>query len=248
MLLRILLLALTLLILGTLASEAEPSLDTLTDEVLTPSVQIGGMDSRRHCSGTLVHSDRHEESGEVITLVLTAKHCAEQVRDRLQVHIPRYDGVEVKGWDSYNATVAVAYAGHDISILRLDDNDRLFTQLATIAPEDVVLREAEAVLVAGYPHALDRTVTDGRLQGLERVQFPTKSWTPYYRSTPAVVGGNSGGGLYRLNAQGHYELIGVVSMGVGGVWHLGYHVPFTEARKALDIAIRLEERRLVVVN
>ncbi len=214
--------------------------EQLTTEMLVPDVQVN-----RNCSGTVIHSDRDEQSGDVVTLILTAKHCTDALNQPMDIVVPTYNAeTRIVSEVLYKGTVAGRYALHDLAYIRLLDVDTILPT-TTIAPEGTILYPGEPVWTVGHPMGLPRTITTGNFGSLESVDFinPGKFFD-YYRSTPAIIGGNSGGALYHQNAEGGYEFIGVTSMGFSATSFLNYYVPLPVIRTYVDMVVQTEERRV----
>ena len=98
----------------------------------------------------------------------------------------------------------------DLALLRLIDKRTIFSNIAVIAPASRGLRIGEDAWTAAFPAGGTITITRGLLGPLERRDFYGGE-REYFRATPAVAAGSSGGGLYRISARGRFELIGVAS-------------------------------------
>jgi S1-C subfamily serine protease len=193
--------------------------DTITDQVVNPTVQIN-----RNCSGTIIKSDRDEVNGRVETLILTAKHCIKNVGDAVDVFIPDYnkDGRRFRE-QLLHGKVKGKHFKFDLAVIELVDIDTLYTAVAKLAPADYVLERFSPVVASGYPLALTLVVSDGKFS--QRVVVPG---APYREevlvSAVAIAGGSSGGGLYTISGS-DYLLIGVTSMGAQQ-FPYGLFVPF----------------------
>jgi S1-C subfamily serine protease len=210
-------------------------LTKLRDQALAPVVQLN-----RTCSATVIHSDRDETSGEVTTLVLTAKHCVDGETNRLHtIYIPIYDKANrLVREDAWKVKVHGTFYKHDLALLRVVDTATLFPVVAKLAAKDVALVEGEPTTVVGYPYGFGRTKTAGEFGNRESIPFPDRSKdTEYFRATPGVAGGNSGGALFHETASGDFELIGVTSAGFD-VGHINYFVPIDAIREYVDMVTK----------
>lgn len=214
-------------------------LTAFTEQAIAASVRIGDA-QRSFCSGTMVHSDRDEASGEVTTFILTAKHCTERVRQRLEVIVPVIVDNRVIEERHLMGEVYSRYASHDLALIRLLDEDTVFTTLAALADADVTLMEGEDTYTVGYARAMSRTITEGNFGYIEAAAIDDDPEREFYRATPAIVGGNSGGALFHRAEDGKFVMIGVTSGVWNGMWHMGYYVPISAIHAYVDAAIRLE--------
>lgn len=203
-------------------------------EVLGPTVQLN-----RNCSATAIYSEFSKVDNKVETIFLTAKHCVKDATDRIHiVYQPQYDShnrlveeraikVKVRG-TSYK---------YDLALLQSVDESKVFTPVAKVAPEDVSIPMGSPVLVAGYPAGFTLTLTEGVFGARESIPYPERTKdSEYFRATPAIYGGNSGGAMfYDLN--GVYQLVGVTSAGLNGVSHVSYFTPVDQIRDYVKIAL-----------
>jgi S1-C subfamily serine protease len=223
------------------AEEVLDPLDQIATEMLEPTVQL-----ERNCSGVVVHSDRQEESGEVLTLVLTAKHCTDNLGQLINVFIPVYDDENRMVQEQvFKAVVGGRYGLHDLAYLRLLDTDTVLENIATLAEDDTRLREAEPIWAVGYGLGWTRTITEGTFGQRQSVAFPDANRpNEYFRATPAIIGGNSGGPLFHRHSEGHYEVIGITSAGSAQTNHINLFVPMDSINEYMEMVLRMEESRL----
>lgn len=220
--------ALAIVTLFAGASKAE-NLQRLRDQVLSMTAQLD-----ENCSATLVSSERDEKSGEVETLFLTAKHCVRDDDRDMVIDLPIYQNSRVVKKDRYIAIKKNTYYKGDLALVELKDKQTFFENVAKVAPKDGVPSMGAHVWTVGYPFGLQLTITEGMFGARETFNFP-KPGTEYFRATPDVVGGNSGGAMYRINAKGDYELIGVTSAGHRTYSFLALYVPLDMIRDYLRI-------------
>lgn len=211
---------------------AQPTEDlaAMHDQMFGVSAQLNG-----NCSATLIWSDRDDVSGDVATYFLTAKHCVAGGEDRDHaIDIAVYDNNRIVKRDSYVATVKASHWDHDLALMELKDKDTFFPVTAKIAPPDRELVFGEPVWVVGYPKGMRLSVTDGRFGGIETHDWPDDG-TEYFRATPDIVGGNSGGAMFHREGD-DYELIAVTTGVFIGMWHIGLYTPLAAVHDFLEIA------------
>ena len=188
-----------------------------------------------NCSATLIYSDRDKTSGEVTTILLTAKHCAESKGD-VWADIPVYQNNRVVKKERFIAKVKGTFYKDDLGLIELKDKQTYFATVAKLAPEKPVLMMGEDVWTVGYPLGLALTVTNGLFGSYETSDYPSDG-TEYYRATPSIAPGNSGGSLYRLSASGNFEMIGVTSAMARGYPFIGLYVPSDRIHEYLKVAV-----------
>ena len=205
--------------------------DALNVQVLNNTVQIND-----NCSGTLIYSDRDKESGKVETLILTAKHCVTNEDQDFKIHFPKYQNNRVVKQDTYIGKVKGKSYKYDLSLLSLKDTETYFKSVSKIAPDNIPLSLGDRVLVAGYPLGYNLTVTDGMFGGYQSIDYP-KSGAEYFRSTPDIAPGSSGGALYGITKEGKYELIGVTTAGFRGFTFMNLFTPVDQINEYLKVAV-----------
>lgn len=225
-----------LLFLAVAETRAAPikDLPKMQEQMFEPSVQLG-----KFCSGTLIYSDRDDETGKVNTIVLTAKHCVEKVDERLQIMFQNYNKsnrqVSETGYDA--KVIGISYKS-DLALIKLNDQDKLFT-VAKVAPKETgeSLLFGQDVYSVSYPMGGSKTFTVGSLGRVEVIPpFETISNTAeYYRATPDIFAGSSGSAMFQ-NTTGDYELIGVLTGGYGRVTFMNLYTPIEEIHDYLDVA------------
>jgi S1-C subfamily serine protease len=197
----------------------------LGKQALGPTVQLN-----RNCSGEIVYSSRDEKSGDVTTYILTAKHCTTDTADKVnEAYIPVYDKGRVVSELLYKADVVSQYYKHDLALLKLKDTKTSFAdRTAKLAARDVDPPIGAPVVTIGYPYGLTLTANEGTFGARGSIPFPSDTKdTEYFRASPGVAGGNSGGGLYRITDSGDFELLGVTDLKTGGkeTSQGGFYVP-----------------------
>lgn len=203
-------------------------------QVFAPSVQLN-----ESCSGTVIHSKRGQVTGNVSTIVLTAKHCVKGAEKRTltvnqDVYNSRNRRVERK---SYYASVLGSSYKSDLALIKLKDQDTLF-DTAIVAPEDIKLTFGQPVEVIGYPLGFSKTWTLGNLGFVEEIPpfGDVSDSKEFYRATPDVLGGSSGSPMFTKDTDGDYKVIGVLTGGVRIGTFVNYFTPIEEIVDYLDVA------------
>lgn len=207
--------------------------EDLQKEVFDTSVRLEAF-----CSGTVVHSDRDKESGKVTTVVLTAKHCVSNrtVGDTINVNkFVHNDKLREIKIESYPATYKGSSYKSDLAVLELKDQQTLFPSVATVAKADIPLKFGDSVVSVGYPLGLSQTYTLGNLGYIEEqpVFSQVSNTKEFFRATPDIAPGSSGGSLFTLK-DGKYQLIGVVTGGAPQFTFFNYFTPVEEINEYLD--------------
>lgn len=221
------------LLLPDRAWSMSPELEKVQQQMLSPVVQLN-----RSCTAFLYKSKRDDKTGEVKTLLLTARHCVTDSPDRIMtIYVPVYQHNRIVKEDGYRATVLGQYYKGDVALLQLTDKQTFFANIVKLAAGDVDLNEGEDTWVVGYPLALTRTMTRGMFSGREYLELLTAGKDDeYFRSTPQVAPGNSGGPLFHQNAAGDYEVIGLVTASVHSSDFINFETPINVIQDYLKIA------------
>ena len=220
-------------------------------EMLYPSVMVdvGGAIG----SGTVIYSDRRDD-GEVWTMILTNHHVITSAVKLVEEFDPKKGTeimrehrrpVRIRFWSYSNFSSAIGTSGRiahivawdkhrDLSLLRVEDKERVYEGVATLWPED-----------ADGPFVFQRAWAVG--SGLGNPPYPTEGllsnttakdrdgYSLYQASAP-IIFGNSGGSLYVYSEiRERYELIGVTSMVSAVGWgtpipHMAWSRPVNEIR------------------
>lgn len=207
--------------------------DPLVDQVFTPSVQLGDF-----CSGEIVYSKRDQESGDVSTVVLTAKHCVlGNEKGLVPINKAIYDNHNRQiGTSTYLSTVLGTSYKSDLALLKLRDKNTLFTDVAEVAPSDTPLRFGQEVVVVGYPMGRSMTYTEGNLGFVEDGVFPDISQSrQFYRATPDIAPGSSGSSMFTL-VDGKYQIIGITTGGARMFSWFNFFTPVEEINDYLETA------------
>lgn len=201
-------------------------IDKLAAQVRSPSVQLLLPDGS--CSATIVASKRDEKSGDVLTYILTAEHC---VVDKPMVSY----SVRMPLWQDESSTAATmarakvvkqgSVDGHDMAILKLDDTKTSYAAQVAKIGYNAKLKLGEMVYTGGYPLGREFTVSEGRFSSIEEYNFSDNGIPlQFTRANAPISPGNSGGGLFHINAAGDFELVGVADRAAGsptstfGLW------------------------------
>lgn len=219
---------------SSLAQSAERAvLAKMQEQMFGPVVQL-----ERNCSGTVFYSGPTkpaDDGDKTVTLILTAKHCIDGAIGTFIVNIPVYQGGRVVKEEAYRAKVRGSAYSADLAVVELIDAETVLDNLVTLAPADVTPVEGEDVWTVGYSSGLVRTVTEGLFGSREWFEFEGKE-REYFRATPQVVGGNSGGALFRRNEAGGYEQAGVTVLYMPQTDFIVWYVPIDQIRDYLKTA------------
>lgn len=213
-----------------LVGEAKSADLNLLKPTFEASVQVN-----TSCSGTLISSKRDNQSGEVETYILTAKHCTDGKMDHV-VNVPVYNNKSRKVKTvSYLSTLYRESFISDLALLKLKDTDTFFNNTVPIAPRDISLPFGTDVISVSYPLGMSLTFTQGNLGYVETIPpFGKLSQTrEFYRATPMVAPASSGSGMYTLN-NNRYELIGTLTGGMMGFPFINLYTPIEEIREFVD--------------
>lgn len=210
---------------------APPELAKMQEQMLGLSAQLNG-----DCSATLVYSERDDETGDVQTLFLTAKHCVTgKDKKDMAVDLPVYQKNRIVKKDRYIGRVMAQYWKADLALVELRDTQTFFKITAILASPDDEHFMGEYTWTVGYPEARALTITPGLLGSIETLDFP-KDGTEYYRASSPMAGGNSGGGMFHKNADGDYELLGVTVVRSRAENFIGFYVPPEQIHDFLRIS------------
>jgi S1-C subfamily serine protease len=204
--------------------------DKTQKEMFSPTAQLN-----MNCSASLIYSKRDEKSGDVLTVFLTAKHCVAGQKSDMAVDIPVYQKNRVVKKESYAARVRGEYYAGDLALVELKDKDTVLGPVAKIAPEGTEMFMGEDVWALGYPLAWTLTVSQGLFGGFETSDFATPG-AEYFRATPNIAGGNSGGALYHMGGS-DYELIGVTTARARSDSFIGLYTPLEAIHAYLKVAL-----------
>lgn len=205
--------------------------EKMQKEMIGLTAQLNG-----NCSATLVYSKRDDVSGDVTTVFLTAKHCVAGDKSDMKIELPVYQKNRVVKRDSYVARVRGEWFAGDLALVELKDKQTFFPAVAKIAPSEPEVAIGDAVWTVGYPLGWSLTITNGMFGAIE-TQGYDKPGTEYYRATPDIAGGNSGGGFWHLNKAGAYELIGVTAARSRSDSFIGLYTRVADIHTYLKVAL-----------
>lgn len=217
--------------LSTVYAADAPSLSKIQSEMLGLTGQLNG-----NCSATLIHSKRDDVTGEVSTVFLTAKHCVTGNKTDMNVDLPVYQGNRIVKKDRYIARLRGEYFDGDLALVELRDRQTFFAKVAKISPDKPALFMGEDVWTVGYPLGMSLTITKGLFGAIETSDYD-KPGAEYFRATPDIAGGNSGGAMYHMDAKGDYVLLGVTSARARSDSFIGLYTPIEVIHKYLKVAL-----------
>ena len=139
-----------------------------------------------------------------------------------------------------NAEVTIAGRLFDKQIARVYYTDKKHDLAFLQPPADVVLpevklgryedlKDGDVVVAIGHPFGLNYTATQGVISKVDRVRDGVK----YIQIDAAINPGNSGGPLVNKNG----EIIGVNSFIIRGADNLGFALPVSYLREALELYV-----------
>lgn len=210
------------------AEAADPA--TMQRQALSVTWQLN-----EDCSATLVHSAYDYKAEGIRTTFLTAKHCVDFNR-QMFIDRPVYQDGRVVKKERYIAKLRGKHFKYDLALVDLIDSKTHFPEVAKIAPKDGMPPMGAQVFTVGYPVGWSLTVTSGLFGALETIDFPHVG-AEYFRATPDIAGGSSGGGMYRLTGSGDFELIGVASAKHRDFSYIGFYVPIYAIHEYLSVAL-----------
>lgn len=205
--------------------------DKMQKQMIGLTAQLNGS-----CSATLIHSKRDEATGKVSTVFLTAKHCVDGKKTDMKIDLPVYQNNRVVKRDSYVARVKGEWYNGDLALVELTDKQTWFETVAKIGPAEPDVTIGDAVWTVGYPLGWALTITNGLFGAIETQDFQ-KPGTEYYRATPDIAGGNSGGGFWHVNKAGDYELIGVTTARARSDSFIGLYTRAEDIHTYLKVAL-----------
>jgi S1-C subfamily serine protease len=231
------------------AKAADDELSMFQKQAVNTVVQLG-----RNCSGVVVDTTDIQK-----TYIVTANHCVDDdaqesegnksglinIDTQANVKSPT-DGKNKSGQlvetNQYVFDVIVRDVTDDIAFLRLR-KEGLLLDAATVANKDPV--EGEQVWTVGYPLGLPRTITEGFYGGFMNLGKDMSfdkfgNGRPVYKASPAIYGGNSGGGMFK-KTNGKYELVGITDAGFRNFFVEGFYNP----QESINDIV---ERGLKIVN
>lgn len=175
----------------------------LGKEAIQPSAKLtSGAGS---CSGTLIYSDRDKVTGEVKSVLLTAKHCVDGGENlQMKMEFPVFQGHNTVGEKTFYGTVLGKSYKSDLALIELNDKQTFFEQVAKVAPADYKANIGDPVVIVGNPLGLHISVSQGTWSGNQKL-FNLPS---LLHINGNIIGGNSGGAAFKED-DGVYKVVGV---------------------------------------
>jgi len=203
----------------------------LHNQMIGFTAQLNG-----NCSATLVHSKRDQVTGDFSTIFLTAKHCVDGQKSDVKIELPVYQKNRLVKREQYIARVKGQWAMGDLALVELKDKSTWFPSVAKIGPAEPTVSIGDDVWAVGYPLGWSLTITKGMFGAIETSDFMTPG-TEYYRATPDIAGGSSGGALWHVNSAGDYELIGVTAARARSDSFVGLYTRAEDIHAYLKVAL-----------
>lgn len=205
---------------GTLLPPDRPGIEQMHAEMLDATVRVNA--GKATGSGTVIYSKGRA------TYVLTNRHviAAAGKGDTITA-----DWFRIGDWfseTSKNVTVVAEDAALDLALLKVD-NVSIRAPAVAVIGRPATLLPGETVYAVGAGLGYRPFLTQGMVSA-DSTDFP---FGPHHVFSAPVIGGNSGGGLYRLNG-GRMELVGVPSRAAVAnmsiVTHIAIAIPIATVR------------------
>lgn len=200
-------------------------------------VQVANQDENI-CSGVSINPS--EISKDAIgTYVVTAKHCInDDANGMYKVIVRNYNKESISNSETvYKARVLKYSYDYDLAILRVLDSS-VNIPYSDLIPENHAAYAGDDVVTIGYPLGEDLTITKGVLEPKSYLKLGNYGINLYWRASPAIINGNSGGGLF-TEVDGKYYLLGITSAvkvkDTQVVTFMGVYVPVDQLREFLAI-------------
>ena len=209
----------------------------LSKEVITPSAKLNG-----NCSGTLVYSDRDKDTGEVKSVLLTAKHCVDGSDGyRMKVEFPVFQGHSTVGEKTFYGKILGKSYKSDLALVELDDKNTYFNDVAKVAPSDYKATIGDDVIVVGNPLGVHISISKGVYGGNQKIA----TMPELLHVNANIIGGNSGGAAFKVD-EDIYKIIGVTCCGWSKAPWVGYYTPAEDINEYLKVALpKLYEKKKV---
>jgi len=190
-----------------------------------------------NCSASVIYSNRDQKSGEVKTVLLTAKHCLEGYKDtdNLYADFFDYQNNRVVKKNRFMAHRAGMSYNKDIALLQLDDKNTLFENKVKLSDGKTIEIGDETVTV-GYPLGVGINFTRGNFLSIIHLSGFMDN-QDFIRATPDVGPGNSGGPLFKKLDNGDYEQIGLTTGVINGFPFTGVYTGIDDIRNYLKVAL-----------
>jgi hypothetical protein len=214
---------------GTYAATTYPVPSESLDTAIHASVQL-----EDYCSGTVIEDP--DPSDGIQFTVLTAKHCMGEedvIGKVLHVHVPNVIGQIYEQGSSVPVIIKDISTDSDLVLLQ-GMNPKTDPEITPMHVYGGIPQIGQASYAIGYPRAESLTVSYGLLgYVIENGGLGDLSKSNLWqKSTNAVQGGSSGGGLFIETASG-YELVGCLTWGYRGDEGAAYWTPVDEIRAFL---------------
>lgn len=227
-------LSMLVLMIGAAWADMPAAVQKIHDQMLDATVKLNG-----NCSSEIIYSSRDQKTGDVETLILTAKHCVVEMKDTETAKVEKtiYDGrLQPIGMLTYYGDVIGKSFSSDVALVRLRDKQTYFANVIKLESASAPLYIGEDVATTTYPAAMAITVTKGLLGPMERAAIGDLPEHAYLRATPDIAPGSSGGGLYHFDGAGNYRLIGITTAGFRGFPFLSMFTPIDDIEAYLKVA------------
>ena len=152
--------------------------------------------------------------------IVTNYHVTDGTATSIDVVL--YDGTEYKAQFIYGDELA------DIAVIKIEKTDCDYA----VFGDSEALTYGDMVLAIGNPQGLGLSVTDGIISRPGELVTIGNSTMNLLRTSAAINGGNSGGGLFNLNG----ELVGIVNakLAASTIDNIGYAIPSSTVVKCIN--------------
>lgn len=223
--------ALAVLLVGTAKAD---DITQFQNEAIDPVVQLN-----RNCSAVVLDlSNKEYKVDPKVTYLATADHCVEK-QESTTITIDTKDRAKLIGTQEIVADVIQHSSEKDLAVLKVR-RENVGLKGAIIAETEPT--EGERVYTIGYPLGLTRTVTEGFFGGFmsfdKKMDFDSYgNGREVYRATPAIYGGNSGGGLFWKQGE-RWKLLGISDAGFPAFFVAGFYNTQKDLNKLVDMAVK----------
>lgn len=214
----------TLLLAGTMVASAISGANALTLSEAADATYALYEDGRRICSATAVSP----------TQLITAYHCINGANDKsntISIGMETLDAKQKVLSQTFNYVIFVRTdKKKDVAMIELKDKSMKFDQYVKTCEKPSELKMGDRLWALGYPKGLEKTLTEGMFSSLVDMEGLTQGDIEgvFYKTTVPLTGGNSGGGLYRLDSQG-FCYTGTATAGFRDVSFMTYFSPLESA-------------------
>lgn len=226
----------TLLLAGTMIVSAMSGANALTLSEAADATYALYEDGRRICSATAVSP----------TQLITAYHCINGANDKsnvISIGLEKLDAKQKVLSETFNYVLFVRTdKKKDVALIELKDKSMKFDQyVKTCEPSE--LKMGDRLWAIGYPKGLEKTLTEGMFSSPVDMEGLTQGDLEgvFYKTTVPLTGGNSGGGLYRLDSEG-FCYTGTATAGFRDVSFMTYFSPVESAEFITKNLLVFEEK------